>query len=430
MTGEGAAEVLGLSLRHTRRILAAYRKEGAESLAHGNRGKRPCNAVETELRERVAELARSTYDGCNNQHFTELLAEKEGIVLSRSTVRRLLLAEGVRSPRTRRPPKHRSRRERRSQRGMLLQIDASDHDWLEGRGPRLTLIGAIDDATGEVPYALFRDEEDAQGYFMLLRGIVKTCGVPVALYHDKHSIFERALDNKESLEEELEGKRYPTQFSRAMEELGITSISANSPQAKGRVERLWGTLQDRLTSELRIAGVANAQEANLVLWAFLPRHNQRFAVPASSPGSSYRRPGRGFKPDEVFCFKYRRTVGTDNVVRFGQHRFQIEPDSHRHSYSLAKVEVHERLDGSIAIYHQGRCLVTKPAPSEAPVLRARKAERVVPGEAYWDRFKTPLAPSKVTSAPPHPEQPRPPYHPKPAADHPWRRGFKIHLDRG
>ena len=161
MIGREAAELLDLSLRHVRKILAAYRKEGAAALAHGNRGRKPQHALDASLEKQVLELAQSTYAGCNNQHFTELLAEREDIILSRSSVRRILLRAGIKSPRKRRAPRHRSRRERYPREGMLLQTDGSRHDWLEGRGPYLSLIGAIDDATGIVPYALFRDEEDA-----------------------------------------------------------------------------------------------------------------------------------------------------------------------------------------------------------------------------------------------------------------------------
>jgi len=142
MISREAAKLLDLSLRHMRRILAVYRKEGAAALAHGNRGRRPHNALDIDLKEQVLELAWSSYAGCNNQHFTELLAEREGIALSRSSVRRILVKAGIRSPRKRRPPNHRSRRERYSQKGMLLQTGASHHDWLEGRGPYLTLVGA------------------------------------------------------------------------------------------------------------------------------------------------------------------------------------------------------------------------------------------------------------------------------------------------
>jgi len=421
MTGREAGEVLGISLRHVRRILAAYRKEGAAALAHGNRGRKPHHALGASLRKRVLELAQSTYAGCNNQHFTELLAERESIALSRSSVRRILLKAGIKSPRRRRPPKHRSRRERYPQEGMLLQTDGSNHDWLEGRGPYLTIVGAIDDATGEAPYALFREEEDAQGYFLLLRQIVSSHGIPMALYRDRHGIFERAKREPESLEEQLEGRRKPTQFGRLMEELGIISIPSRSPQAKGRIERLWGTLQDRLVSELRLAGAKTLEEANQVLWDFLPRYNQRFAVTAAQAGSAYRQPEEEFIPDEVFCFKYYRTVGPDNVVRFGGHRLQILPTNGRLSYARARVEVHERLDGSLAVYYQGHCLATKPAPPEAPVLRARSTARVM------SNMTNPAVPAIVAKKT---LEPKAPHRTKPGPDHPWRRPFKMHIDRG
>ena len=420
MTSREAAELLGLSPRQVRRILAAYRKEGAQALVHGNRGRKPSNTLDESLKKRVVELAQSTYAGCNIQHFTELLAERENIVLSRSSIRLILLKAGIKSPRKRRAPRHRSRRERYPMEGMLLQIDGSYDDWLEGRGPYLTLTGAIDDATGKVPYGLFREQEDAQGYTILLRHIVENQGIPEALYHDGHGIFERSKKEPETIEEQLEGKRKPTQFGRIMEELGIISITALSPQAKGRIERLWGTFQDRLKSELRIAGASNADEANKVLYDFLPRFNQRFAVPASEPGLVYRKPPQGFNPDEVFCFKYQRTVGRDNVVRFEGHRLQIMPTNGRSSYARAKVEVHERMDGSLAVYYKGQCLLTKPAPAEAPVLRVRNTTRFIPGT----RSQEVALP--VASKTPEPKTPHP-Y--KPPLNHPWRRGFKIYVDK-
>ena len=424
ISGREAAEVLNFSLRQVRRLLAAYRKEGAAALAHGNRGRKPPHALDDAVKKQVLELARSTYAGCNTQHFTELLAEREDILLSRSSVRRILLEVGIKSPRQRRPPKHRSRRERYPEEGMMLQIDGSNHDWLEGRGPRLTLIGAIDDATGKVPYAIFREQEDAQGYFLLLHHIVDNYGIPMALYHDRHSIFECSSSEPESLEEQLEGKKKPTQFGRLMEELNITSISSYSPQAKGRVERLWETFQDRLVSELRLAGASTLEEANRVLWDFLRRYNQRFAVPAAQSGSAYRQIGQGFIPEEVFCFKYYRTVGSDNVVRFGEHRLQILPANGRSSYARAKVEVHEKMDGSLAVYYQGNCLATKPAPAEAPVLRARNMARVMPDKTDSAGSVLPVVRAGKIS------ETKAPHHPKPGPDHPWRRPFKMYIDKG
>ncbi len=399
MTGRQGAGVMDISLRHVRRLLAAYRKEGAAALAHGNRGRKPPNAIDEDLRQQILELASSKYLGFNHQHFSELLAEREGIFLSRSSVRNILLVSGIRSPRKRRPPKHRSRRERYPKEGMLLQIDGSPHDWLEGRGPKLSLIGAIDDATGKVPYALFQEQEDSKGYFLMLREVTLKQGIPFALYHDRHGIFELPPDKLPSIEEQLEGKRPLTQFGRLMEELGITSISALSPQAKGRIERLWGTFQDRLVSELRLAKASAIDEANRVLWDFLPRYSQKFAVPAAQPGSAYRPVGEGFVADEVFCFKHQRTVGADNVVRFEGHRLQIVPSNGRASYARCRVEVHERLDRSVAVYYQGKRLTTISASPEPSVLRARVkvAEPVAAGIA---------APAVLRR--------------RPAPDHPWR----------
>ncbi|TLN18762.1 ISNCY family transposase [bacterium] len=420
--GREAAELLGLSLRHVRRILAAYRREGAAALAHGNRGRKPHNTLDDGLKKRVLELAQSIYAGCNTQHFTELLAEREGITVSRSAVRLILLRAGLRSPRKRRPPKHRSRRERYPREGMLLQIDASRDDWLQRRGSYLSLVGAIDDATGKVPYALFRDEEDAQGYTLLLRHIVENEGIPEALYHDGHGIFERSRKEPETLAEQLAGRREPTQFGRMMEELGIISITSLSPQARGRIERLWGTFQDRLKSELRIAGAKTGEEANRVLWDFLPRFNHRFAVPAREPGLAYRQVPDGFMSDEVFCFKYQRSVGKDNVVSFGGYRLQIMPTNGRLSYARATVEVHERMNGSLAVYYKGQCLVTRSAPPEAPLLRVRSTARFTPGES--DSRELALCRAAKTTKPNIGR----PY--KPAQDHPWRRHFKVHTDRG
>jgi hypothetical protein len=234
------------------------------------------------------DLARGRYEGFNHHHLTELLAEQEGLVVSRSSVWRILTAAGLKSSRHRRPAKHRCRRERYSQEGMLLQIDGSQHDWLEGRGPYLTLVAAIDDATGTVAGAVFRDQEDAQGYFLMLREVISANGVPLALYSDRHSIFQRSPKERETLEEQLAGERQPTQFGRSLKELGIQAVFALSPQAKGRIERLFGTLQDRLVSELRLAGAATMEMANQTLQDFLPRFNVRFGVPASCPGA-YRR---------------------------------------------------------------------------------------------------------------------------------------------
>ena len=258
---------------------------------------------------------------------------------------------------------------------MLLQVDGSRHDWLEGRGPYLTLLGAMDDATGTVPYALFREQEDSQGYFLLLRQIITTRGIPLALYHDWHSIFQVNPKQPESLEEQLTGERQPTQVGRALKELGIHSIVALSPQTKGRIERLWGTFQDRLVAEMRLARATSLEEANQVLWHFLPRYNARFAVPAAQAGSAYSPLEPSFRVEGVLCFKYQRTVAKDNTVKLGEHTLQLLPGPQRSSYAQARVEVQERLDGSLVVHHKGQIIATTEAPPHPVTLRARKGAR-------------------------------------------------------
>jgi hypothetical protein len=319
-----AAQVLGLSVRQVRRLAAGYEAGGPAALVHGNRGRVSAQRIPDAVRAQVVALARGRYAGFNHQHLTEKLAT-EGIVLGRTTLRRILAEASVASPRPRRPAKHRRRRERMAQEGMLLQADGSRHRWLGPDGPYLTLIGAIDDATGTVPWAVFREQEDAAGYLEVLRMVVQTKGIPLALYVDRHGIFERHPRKPLTLEEELAGGRLPTQVGRVLGELGIRHIAARSPQAKGRVERLWGTCQDRLVSELRLAGAQRLADANRVLRDFLPGFNARFAGPPAQPGSAYRPLPAGFVPEQVFCFKYTRVVAADNTVRFGPRRLHPAP---------------------------------------------------------------------------------------------------------
>lgn len=437
------AELMGVSVRHVHRLRAAYRDAGAAALVHGNRGRIPAHALDPTIRQQVLTLAQTTYADCNHQHMSELLGEREGIPISRASLRRILLDAGVTSPRTRRAPKHRSRRERYPQEGMLLQLDASRHDWLQGRGPWLTLVGAIDDATNLVPYALFREHEDAHGYFLLMEHIVRAYGRPLAVYRDRHGIFARPPSERDTLAEQFKGTRDPTQFGRMLAELDVNSIAAQSPQAKGRIERLWGTLQDRLVVELRLAGATTVAEANAVLWAYLPHFNDRFAVTATEPDLAYRDLAAGCEAARVFCFKYVRTVAADNTVRLGEHRLQLLPGRMRVSWAKCVVEVHERLDGSVAVYYQDECVATQAAPLETPVLRARQGQR---GGSPAQR--RPLIPDVEAGRPPGaaarfdagagrpPEISGAPEAPgararveasgrrSPAPDHPWKRRFK------
>ena len=238
MTLDQAATLMGVTTRHTRRILAAYREKGVAAVAHGHRGRRPPNATPEPVATAVVHLARTRYAGANHTHLSELLSEREGIDIGRTTLRRILTGAGLSSPRRRRPPKHRVRRQRMPREGMLIQMDGSHHPWLGGQAPPFTLLIAVDDATGTVVDALFCQQEDAHSYFLLIQGLVQHVGIPVALYTDRHGVFRHTPGSG------LPGM--PTQFSRAMEELGLQMIFALSPQAKGRVERAGGTFHRRL----------------------------------------------------------------------------------------------------------------------------------------------------------------------------------------
>ena len=274
--------------------------------------------------------------------------EIEGFSLGRETLRRLLRSAGIGSPRKRRAPTHRQRRLARAREGEMLLLDASLHRWLEDRGPQLTLLGFLDDATRKVPVAEFFPTEDARGYFRLLHRLLRRYGVPLSFYGDRHSVFLRN-DDHWSLQEQLSGRREPTQFGRALQQLGVTYIAAQSPQAKGRIERLWGTFQDRLTSELRLAGAYDLESANQVLRRFLSDYNRRFARAPRQAEKAYRPAPENL--DRICCFHHQRSVGNDNIVQWDGRCFQIPPQPHRFSFAGAKVQLVESLEGKISIYY-------------------------------------------------------------------------------
>jgi len=405
-TAQQAAEVLGLSQRHVWRLKGRYRQEGAVAFMHGNRGRPSPGRIADEVRSRVKELLSGPYAGCNDHHLAELLALREGIVLSRKSVERIRREAGLKATRQRRPAKHRQRRERMPQEGMLLQVDGSPHHWCGPDQPSCSLLVAIDDATGKIVAGVFRQQEDAHGYFLLLRQVLKSYGIPLDLYHDRHSVFQENSRRPWTIEEELQGSREPTQFGRALEELGITSIAAHSPQAKGRVERLNRTLQDRLVQELRLTGITDIKAGNRFLPQYLKRFNARFAVKAEEPGQAYRVVDAGLDLDRIFSFRYARVVGMDNTVRLEGRLIQIPPGPKRRSYSGARVWVHELLDGSLGVWYQDRWLARTPARGDI-TLRARKRAK-------------PLPPKPQRLPMQHPE-PAPRPAPTQPATHPWRR---------
>ena len=418
---DGAAAV-GISKRQMQRIVAAYREEGPAGLIHGNRRRQPVHRLPSTTREKVAALLGERYAGVNDTHAQELLAEQEGIVLSRSSVRRIRRAAGIATVRPRHAPRHRRRRERRSQAGMLIQIDGSKHRWLGTERPVLTLLAGIDDATGLVVAACFREQEDTAGYLQLLYQLVEQMGRPEALYHDRHSIFVRDAHEPDTLAEQLAGRRNPTQLGRAMQQFGIASVIARSPQAKGRIERLFQTLQDRLVTELRLAGVQTLQEANQLLPAFLGRFNTQFVVPATDPQPAWRPLEPAMDPWQICSFGYVRTVAHDDTLRLGEHHLQLGPRHNRLTWAKAIVEVREHLDGSLSVWHGDQEIAVTPAPPDARQLRARGGLRspvAHPASSpidIEDPHQTPMADDAFPSAR---RKPRKAW--KPAADHPWRR---------
>ena len=356
-----AAEIMGVSERHSKRLLAAYRKVGPAALAHGNRGRRPHNAIPEVAAAAVVKLASNGYAGTNHTHLTELLREREGIDLSRPTLRRILVKAGIGSPRRRRSQQHRFRRRRMPQEGMLVQIDGSHHPWLEDRGPKLTLLIAVDDATGTVAQAVFRTSEDTRGYLVLLEGLIRQWGIPLALYSDRHAAFKYNARQKPVPVE-------TTQFARVMRDLGSQQIFALSPQAKGRVERMLETFQDRLVTELRLAGASNIDQAKEVLQEFLPKINARFAVAAEHPEMAYRPVPAELSLTETICIKDTRKVVRDNTVKYHWRVLQLLPGAERPSYAGLRVDVLERADGELMIRYQGEAVDYQEGPPPSSAL--------------------------------------------------------------
>lgn len=369
-----AATVLGLSKRQVQRIRWVVVDEGSCGVLHGNRGRAPSNRISEEVRRRVVELRRTKYERFNDQHFAEKLENGEKLSLSARSVRRILREAGIEAVRKRRPRKHRRRRERRAQAGMMILWDGSRHDWLEGRGPLLCLMGAIDDATGDLlPGAHFVEQECAAGYLQVLLAIAKEKGLPLSAYMDQHGALKRN-DGYWTLEEELRGEQEPTQVGRALKTLGVEIIYALSPQAKGRVERLWGTLQDRLCSELRLSKAATVEEANRVLEAYRREFNGRFTVPARETTSAFRVVRKTLDVTRACSFFYEATVYNDNTVHLAGRIIDIPPGPGGRSYAKARVEVRQLLDGSWRVYH-GDCVIATAPSSEVSELRAQRRRK-------------------------------------------------------
>lgn len=409
-TVKEAAGVLKLSERQVRRLRRKVEGEGAKGLVHGNRGRRPPNGTGDEVVEKVVRLVREKYRGLNDTHLTEKLVEEEGVNLSRVTVRRILRTASMPAVRRRPPRRHYKRRERRAQEGSLLLWDGSPHRWLGEDGLEWTLVGVMDDATGSFLFGVFVEQEDAQSYLTILRQVLTEKGIPLSIYMDRHGIFRRN-DSHWTVEEELAGEQMPTQVGGALKALGIEPIFALSPQAKGRVERLWGTFQDRLVSELRLAGIRDREGATAFLnGPFKADFDGRFAKPPKETQAAWRPFPRTLDVDRVCSFRYDAVVANDNAVRLGGGIIlDIPPGPNRMGYAKARVEVRQLLDGHWRIYHQDRILLETETPVQDRPLRTLRRHLRGPQKTEGPRPRrgTPALPSSEKGGiplRPHPER--------------------------
>lgn len=394
--GKGA-KLLGISARQMKRLRRKMRERDAEGLLHGNRGRQAWNKTESKTGQRLISLVRGRYQGLNDTHLTEKLKEKEKIELSRSTVRRLCCARpGSPQVRKRGVKRHYKRRERKAQEGELLLWDGSPHRWFGEKFPPSSLMAVIDDATGRFLYGVFAEHEDAQSYLTCLKQIVMANGIPLAIYMDRHGIFRRN-DEHWTLEEQLAGQQTPTQVTQALLALGIEPIFALSPQAKGRVERLFNTLQDRLVQELRLSRITSPEQANrFVNGPFQTDFNARFAKPARETQPAWRPLLKHVDLERICSFRYEATVGNDNAVRLSGMILDIPPGPRRRGYAKARVEIRQLLDGRWRVYYKNDLLLETAAPVVQQPLRTLRRKY----------HATPKAKNGKTS---HRSKKRPPY---------------------
>lgn len=432
VTNREAAQGLGLSVRQFRRLRQQVRERGEQGVIHGNRGRPSPRRLSPEARERVVALLTGEIK-VNDHHLADLLAEAEKpITVSPATVRRIRRELKLSPKRLRRPVRHRRRRARKARRGEMVLIDGSPFQWFDPNGPAWSLMGAIDDATSEILSLTLRPTEDLHGYVTLLREVIRAHGVPACLYGDRSGILVRN-DRHWSLAEELRGEQDPTQFGRMLGELATDFIPARSPQAKGRIERLWATLQDRLATELRLLGHTTLEATQAYLPRFIAKHNRQRGVSPAQSTSAFRAAPRDL--DCILGCVYERVVARDNTIRIPGRWAQVPPGSYRRSWHQARVQVRELLDGRLLVVHPRHGVIAEqPAPEGAFVLEHRSAERSRRARAH----------NGSPGCPPIDDRPRvhvptPPRKSrrgnltnirKQASDHPWRTKFSPQAPRG
>jgi len=381
-----AAAVLGLSDRQLRRLIKRIRAEGDDGICHRSRGKASNHRIRPKIKARALKLFKQEYADFNLAHATEKLSEVHGISISDETLR-LWLNEAEISYKKRRAKKHRQRRERKACFGELVQIDGSHHDWFEGRGPLCVFMGYIDDATGTV-YGRFYDYEGTMPAMDSMKRYIKLYGVPQSVYLDKHSTYKSWAEP--TIDEQLSGQKPMSHFEKSLAALEVEVIHANSPQAKGRVERMFKTLQDRLVREMRLQGIKSVNEANVFLETYLPKHNRRFRKEAREKADLHRPALHTRELDRILCIKEERTVKNDFTIAYANKLYQIEQMTR-----AKKVTVEERLDGSLHITYKGQDLryrlITEQAPRETPdqpLILAPRKPWSPPADHPWKKRPT------------------------------------------
>ncbi len=384
ITQREASGILSLSPRQVRRIVKRVRFEGDQGVIHRSRGRPSNRRIAEAIRGKVIQLYRSQYGDFGPTLASEKLQERDQVQVHAETLRLWLLESGDWKKRRKRRG-HRRWRERKHHVGEMVQIDGSHHDWFEGRGHWCVLMGYIDDAMGRV-FGRFYDYEGTIPALDSFKRYVKKYGLPMAVYLDRHSTYKST--GKPSIEDELNHTTPLSEFERALKELGVEVIHANSAPAKGRVERLFGTLQDRLVKEMRLRGIRTVQEANEFLKQYLPVYNRRFSVRALERGNFHRPLPKGLNLDSILCLKTERTLRNDFTVTYNGRLYQIEGRIH-----ASRVRVHEQIDRSVKILYQGQALkfkeiTTRPVKEEPLPLRARTRRGHPPSADHpWRNFK-------------------------------------------
>lgn len=370
-----AAAIMGVSYRQAKRIYKRWRSEGLAGLSHRNRGQTVGHALGADLTVKILDLHEQKYQNFNDSHFQEMLIEQEGISVSREKVRQLLRAAGRKPKRKRRVKKHHARRLRKAKAGIMMQWDGSPHRWFGPDSHPCCLMSAIDDATSKLLGAIFVPAESSASYLRLLDMVVRRHGVPLSVYQDRHGALVRT-DDHWSVEEQLLGKQYPTHVGRVLEDLGIRAISAHSPQAKGRVERGFGVMQDRLIAELELHGITDMDKANQWLEEYyIPRHNKRFGKKAAEPGKAFKKIIKRDRYDKI-AFAYEAVISNDNCVRLGGLLIDVPPGRNRQGFAKAKVLVKQHLDGCWTVLRKGEVIAKYPAtPFTEPVRSWKKREK-------------------------------------------------------